>query len=32
MRSREASEILVFANLIQIPAVILTGGAAWLVW
>jgi hypothetical protein len=24
-------EILVFANLIQIPAVILTGGAAWLV-
>src|SRR6201997_3137070 len=24
-------EILVFANLIQIPAVILTGGVAWLV-
>jgi hypothetical protein len=24
-------DVLVFANLIQIPAVILTGGAAWLV-
>jgi hypothetical protein len=23
-------EILVFANLIQIPAIILTGGVAWL--
>jgi hypothetical protein len=24
-------DVLVFANLIQIPAVILTGGVAWLV-